>query len=545
MRKPRNSTDLMAGCSQRPRCHKTKKRRCIKPNPWVSYLAQNGGKGLSRDEIMHGYKVWKSATFRRFTSSSKAHVARRQEKLCDLFAPNSRPAPRRVSRVALPQRRRPKAAAPTVNKQTNNRGKQDKAREKRRVEREKEQADERRKKASAEKKRERDEAAARRASAEKKRERDKAAARRASAEKKRERDKTAARLREVASGRNDARLARRAAANKKKEQSAARRASAEKKRAKASEERRRGLKGKGKAKAKPDQREKSATAGQRKEMDALKELLCKDSFKSPVLELLSEPSRKKEPLYGERNRTHPSSPLQAYRFDPPDDGTCMWASIAAGLLGSPGQLNMIKRDGESLCDRLMTWLQQHKSPRRASDYVSFVKWIVLNQLRKMPLSDKEDLLNSYNLEDGEKVDVADVGHGKKWATKKEAYDKIEELYNKDVKKKGFWATEAEIQLLSEALYPLVGLAVFAPPEKSPLRLRSQERTVQQPATGNTVAGLTLQRGVYSDPKPASLLLLRFTRGDHYELLSLNKTKKDFLVLEGEVPNYLFRQKSSS
>ena len=98
---------VMAACSHRPRCHKTKSRRCIKPNPWMSYVSHHGGKGLSRVELMAGYRLWKRETFRRFTS--KKHVARRQSVLCDIFAPNSKPA--RVSRTAVAPRKRPSSVA--------------------------------------------------------------------------------------------------------------------------------------------------------------------------------------------------------------------------------------------------------------------------------------------------------------------------------------------------------------------------------------------------------------------------------------------------
>lgn len=74
----------MAGCKQRPRCHKTKSRRCIKPNPWLTFLNLYSGEGKSRVWLTSKYKIWKKENFGRFSSSSKAHVARRQNKLCDM-----------------------------------------------------------------------------------------------------------------------------------------------------------------------------------------------------------------------------------------------------------------------------------------------------------------------------------------------------------------------------------------------------------------------------------------------------------------------------
>ena len=548
----------MAGCSQRPRCHKTKKRRCILPNPWLSYLAHNGGKGLSRDEIMHGYKVWKSATFRRFTSSSKAHVARRQGKLCDIFAPKSRPAPRKVSRAA-PPRRQPKAAAP------NQREKLKKAQEKRRVEREKEQA-------AAAKERARDEAAARRAAAKKKREQSAArerysapVTRRAAASKTRKQQAAASEERKKKREQSaaSAPVTRRAAASKaaaseerkkKREQSAAsapvtrrsKAAASEERKKKASDERRRTLKGKGKAK--PTQRMKRPTASQRNEVNALRERFCKDSFKSPVLGMIDQPSSMPEKLYGVLSSEIPRNPLKAYRLNTPKDHTCLWTSIAAGLLGSTGQWNMIKRDGESLCDRLMTLLQQYRSeaPRRAFD-IRFLKWIALKQLRETPVINRKCILTSYNSQGsrvGEESNYkVKVRNQYEVSPTEKDYDKIEEHYTKELMKNRYWGGDAEMNLLSEALSPLVGLAVFAPPENSdptpPMTRRSRKRKVEQPAPD---IGLSLQRWVHPD-KPASVLLLRYTGHFHYELLSLQDQKKNFLVLGGRVPHYMVGTKT--
>ena len=531
----------MAGCSQRPRCHKTKKRRCIKPNPWVSYLTQYGGTGLSRAELMHGYKAWKSATFRRFTSSSKAHVARRQEKLCDLFAPNSRPAHRKVSRVALPPRGRPKAAAPTVN----HREKQNKAREKRRAEREKEQAAANKKAQAAAKQK----SPARREAAEKRREQ--SAARRASADRKKARDATAARLRTVAKGRNDARLARREAADKKREQSAARRAS-EERRKKASEERRRKLKGKGKAT--PSQRGTSPTADQRKAVNDLRERFCKGSFRSPIVQRLSQTSRKAVQLRGKlQPKTFKPYPpaynaLRAYRLSPPADGTCMWMSIAAGLLGSPGQWKLVKRGGESLCDRLMTWFQQYQSEgrRRGFDF-GFIKWIFLKYLREMPLpGEKKHLLDVYNTQDegGDGTEKVDVDDRERWPTEEEAYDEITDLYAAEVMDFTYWGGPVEVRLLSKAFYPLVDFGVFILPNKHEIKGRHKHLDPKSGKwgliDGPKLTEPRMQFSVRSRPKPASvLLLLNDNRSSHYELLSLYRRRKDFLVLEKDIPEYMF------
>lgn len=67
---------------------------------------------------MYNYKIWKKETFKRMTSSSKAHVARRQQKLCDIFAPGVKPVTQKqkmatAKRKQLSNERRKKLLAAT------------------------------------------------------------------------------------------------------------------------------------------------------------------------------------------------------------------------------------------------------------------------------------------------------------------------------------------------------------------------------------------------------------------------------------------------
>ena len=63
------------------------------------------GQGKSREWLMYEYKNWKKENFKRMTSSSKAHVARRQEKLCDMFAPGAKPVTQKQKRLATAKRK--------------------------------------------------------------------------------------------------------------------------------------------------------------------------------------------------------------------------------------------------------------------------------------------------------------------------------------------------------------------------------------------------------------------------------------------------------
>lgn len=55
----------MAGSRQRTRSRNTKAKTCTKPNPWLAYLRQHSGKGLSRLQLVHGYRKLKQVPVRK------------------------------------------------------------------------------------------------------------------------------------------------------------------------------------------------------------------------------------------------------------------------------------------------------------------------------------------------------------------------------------------------------------------------------------------------------------------------------------------------
>ena len=204
---------------------------------------------------------------------------------------------------------------------------------------------------------------------------------------------------------------------------------------------------------------------------------------------------------------------------------------------------MIKRNGESLCDRLMTLFQRYQSAgRRVGLDFGFMKWICLNQLREMPLSaEKKFLLNAYNTqEEGRRrksVQKVKIDNRKKWPTEKDAYDHIMKLYAKEVMKYTYWGGDSEIALLSQALHPLVELVVFVLPNEH--EIKGKHRRGNKLIKGPKLTQPRLYHHVHRDRKPASVLFLLHTDGNHYELLSLRRRRKDFLVLADDIPEYMF------
>lgn len=120
----------MMACSQRPKCHKTKARKCIVPNPWISFITAHSGKGYSREYLSSEYKRWKRKTFRYCgMSSRKAHVEKRRALLCDIFAPNATSVKRKTPGESNSGRKVNANAATRARKTPgeSNRGRQTKA----------------------------------------------------------------------------------------------------------------------------------------------------------------------------------------------------------------------------------------------------------------------------------------------------------------------------------------------------------------------------------------------------------------------------------
>lgn len=503
----------MAGCSQRPRCHKTKSRRCIKPNPWLSYLTHHGGKGLSRIELMSGYKKWKHVTFRRFTSSSKAHVARRQDKLCDMFAPGSKPGKQRnIASRALPRARQPQTQArssPAANKLLLTRERERKDRQARLAVREKERAAKGRELAAERR---------RRASMERKK---------AASDSRRSKERKAlAKLREAAKARNEGRLRRRVDRE--------RRASANK--------------------AKKTGNQNATRDG--RDVELLRQKFCK-VFRSSAASKLKAISDTATPLldsinrYGETMFKGKYSALSAYHIDVPDNGTCMWAAIAGGLFGSSAQWKSISFNGETLCDKMVLLYKEFSEQvkRHGTDY-KFIKWIFMRQLHAMSEVDRRVALDMFNTDERaiaanapkqlrssgrhkgkttkasviSKAELVDTANG----TSVQAYKKLMEMYKTAISRAGYWGSEEELSGLRAALSPFVDIVVFEQ------RVRTIGRGDEESIDEETRVIMRAHR----NPKCASVLFLSRDI-DHYNLLTLRHKKEDFLVLQSQVPEYVY------
>jgi hypothetical protein len=68
----------------RPQCYKTKKvpNRCMAPNPWILWLRDNGGKGMTMQNMKDTYYPWRDDTYQGIPANNK--VAR-QNKMCDVI----------------------------------------------------------------------------------------------------------------------------------------------------------------------------------------------------------------------------------------------------------------------------------------------------------------------------------------------------------------------------------------------------------------------------------------------------------------------------